>query len=312
MVSVVKRNGSVEKYNFNKIKFYIEAALEDIENINKEGWIDDIKSTYENHTTYAIESKNNIVLNSKNIQLELVKSALNRISITEPNWTYVASKLLLFDLYNNIRIHYGKKHKKYSISIYKDITLKDYINKNKSLFSGWYKKYSKSDIEVLNNEVKQDRDYLYNFNGMNMLFNTYLAKNSNGSIVELPQYLHMTVAMYLMQNEKTNKLDKVLELYNSTSTLEVILATPINANGRLKHGSTISCILSHVEDTTNSITDVVKEAADASRNGSGLGLDFSALRSKGSPCMGNPNASNGKVPFLKIINDVAVAWNQAG
>lgn len=305
MISVVKRNGSIEKYNFDKIKFYIDAALENIDNIDKDKWINDIKETY------SIRQNNELVLNSKNIQLELVKSALSEISITEPNWTYVASKLLLFDLYNNIRIHYGKKHKKYSISIYEDITLKDYISKNKLIFSNWYKKYSKSDIEFLNKHIKQERDYLYNFNGMNMLFNTYLSKNQEGKIVELPQHMHMSIAMYLMQNE-TNKLDRILELYNSTSTLEVILATPINANGRLKHGSTISCILSQVEDTTNSITDVVKEAADASRNGSGLGLDFSLLRSKGSPCMGNPNASNGKIPFLKLINDVAVAWNQAG
>ena len=146
--------------------------------------------------------------------------------------------------------------------------------------------------------------------GVVTMIERYLAVKDS-RIVELPQHLHMVVAMFVMQNE-VDKITKVKELYNRTSKLELIMATPINSGGRIKNAGTASCLGTSMEDTLESIFDTAKEVAFGSKALSGWGIDASRIRALGSKLMQFKNVAGGVIPFLKIFNDIALAVNQGG
>lgn len=296
-MQVIKRDGTREELNIENIRKQTIPACEGLQHVSYE----------ELELSCQIAFQDGI--KTSDIQQTLIDTARNKVDIHCPDWTYVAQRLSLYDLYHNIKRYYNKTG---SGDVYQLVTLSNYINSNKEIFSEWYTKYSEEEIEELQKEIDNQRDLLYDNAGFELMKKMYLAKN-NGVIVELPQYMHMTIAMFAMQNEpKEKRLEYVKEYYHTTSKLEFINATPINANARLSMGSYISCILTTVEDSTASIMDVATELANASRNGSGVGVDVTRIRSVGSNIGSKCNAAGGKIPFMKIYNDIALAWNQAG
>lgn len=296
-MQVIKRDGTKEELDISNIRKQTIPACEGLKGTSYE----------ELELSAQIAFKDGI--KTTDIQQILIDTARNKVDIDVPNWTYVAQRLSLYDLYHNIKRYYDKKE---SGDVYSKVTLLMYITKNKSIFSDWYTKYTDEEIEELQKEIDPTRDLLYDNAGFELMKKMYLAKK-NGNIVELPQYMHMGIAMFCMQNEdRSKRLQLIKDYYNITSKLLYVNATPINANARLNMGSYISCILTTVEDSTKSITDVMTELAYASRNGSGVGVDISRIRSVGSQIGTKSNAAGGKIPFIKIYNDIALAWNQAG
>lgn len=296
-MQVIKRDGTKEELNIANIRKQTIPACEGLQHVSYE----------ELELSCQISFQDGI--KTSDIQQTLIDTARNKVDIHCPDWTYVAQRLSLYDLYHNIKRYYNKTG---SGDVYQMVTLSNYINSNKDIFSNWHTKYSEEEIEELQKEIDNTRDLLYDNAGFELMKKMYLAKN-NGIIVELPQYMHMSIAMFAMQNEdKEKRLSYVKEYYNTTSKLEFINATPINANARLSMGSYISCILTTVEDSTASIMDVANEIALASRNGSGVGIDVTRIRSVGSKIGYNTNAAGGKIPFMKIYNDIALAFNQNG
>ena len=296
-MQVIKRDGTKEDLNIVNIRKQTIPACEGLKNVSYE----------ELELSCQIAFQDGI--KTSDIQQTLIDTARNKVDIHCPDWTYVAQRLSLYDLYHNIKRHYNKTG---SGDVYEMVTLNMYIDSNHNIFSDWYTKYTKEEIEELQKEIDNKRDLLYDNAGFELMKKMYLAKN-NGVIVELPQYMHMCIAMFAMQNEpKEKRLEYVKEYYYVTSKLEFINATPINANARLNMGSYISCILTTVDDSTDSIMEVASELAKASRNGSGVGVDVTRIRSVGSKIGTKTNAAGGKIPFMKIYNDIALAWNQAG
>lgn len=296
-MQVIKRDGSREDLNIANIRKQTIPACEGLKNVSYE----------ELELSSQIAFQDGI--KTEDIQQTLINTARSKVDIHCPDWTYVAQRLSLYDLYHNIKRLYNKVG---SGDVYEMVTLKDYIEFNKNILSEWYTKYTDEEVEELQKEIDNQRDLLYDNAGFEMMKKMYLAKN-HGVITELPQYMHMAIAMFAMQNEnKDKRLDYVKEYYNTTSKLEFINATPINANARLNMGSYISCIITTVGDSTESIMNVATELANASRNGSGVGIDVTRIRSVGSTIGSKSNAAGGKIPFMKIYNDIALAWNQAG
>lgn len=296
-MQVIKRDGTKEELDISNIRKQTIPACEGLKGTSYE----------ELELSAQIAFKDGI--KTTDIQQILIDTARNKVDIDVPNWTYVAQRLSLYDLYHNIKRYYDKKE---SGDVYSKVTLLMYITKNKSIFSDWYTKYTDEEIEELQKEIDPTRDLLYDNAGFELMKKMYLAKK-NGNIVELPQYMHMGIAMFCMQNEdRSKRLQLIKDYYNITSKLLYVNATPINANARLNMGSYISCILTTIEDSTTSIMDVATELAFASRNGSGVGVDISRIRSVGSSIGSNVNAAGGKIPFIKIYNDIALAWNQCG
>ena len=296
-MQVIKRDGSREDLNIENIRKQTIPACEGLKNVSYE--------ELELSSQIAFQDS----IKTSDIQQTLINTAISKVDIHCPDWTYVAQRLSLYDLYHNIKRLYNKVG---SGDVYEMVTLKDYIEFNKNILSDWYTKYTDEEINELQKSIDNKRDLLFDNAGFGLMKRMYLAKN-NGVISELPQYMHMAIAMFSMQNEpKDKRLDYVKEYYDATSKLEFINATPINANARLKMGSYISCILTTVEDSTQSIMDIASEIAFSSRNGSGVGIDVTRIRSVGSKIGYNENAAGGKIPFMKIYNDIALAFDQNG
>ena len=292
---VIKRDGSQEPLNIEQIRKQTIPATEGLSNVSYEELELDSQLNFQDG-----------ILTS-DIQSTLIKTAINKVNVDTPDWTYVAQRLTLYDLYHRVKKFFNKKVRG---DVYQLITLKDYIEKNKNIFSEWTYKYTDKEIEELNKEIDGNRDLLYDYPGFCLMEDMYLAKNE-GLSSELPQHFHMGVSMFVMQNEPAEKrLQLVKDMYHMVSKLEYVNATPINANGRKKSGGLISCLLTTIEDDSISIMDGVKEVALSSRQGSGLGIDVSRIRSIGSDIGINKNAAGGKIPFLKILNEVASAFDQ--
>lgn len=292
---VIKRDGSKEPLNIEQIRKQTIPATEGLSNVSYEELELDSQLNFQDG-----------ILTS-DIQSTLIKTAINKVNVDTPDWTYVAQRLTLYDLYHRVKKFFNKK---VSGDVYELITLQDYIEKNKNIFSGWTYKYTQEEIEELNQEIDGARDLLYDYPGFCLMEDMYLAKN-DGISSELPQHFHMGVAMFIMQNESKDKRTQLVkDLYSATSQLKYINATPINANGRMISGGLISCLLTTVEDNLYSIMEKASEVAFGSKIGSGWGIDFSRVRSMGSNININKNAAGGKIPFLKIFNEIATAVDQ--
>ena len=244
-------------------------------------------------------------MNSSDIQDALIKTAVEKIDIDVPNWTFVAARLFLYDLYHRVGIAtYGVKGEAYR-------HLKDYIKFGieagriiPNLASGY-------DLDDLNSYIDPSRDFLFNYLGIKTLYDRYLIKNCKGEPIELPQQMFMAIAMFLAQNEE-KKQEKAKEFYDVISKFEVMLATPTLSNARTNRHQLSSCYIGSSPDNIEGIFDGYKEMALLSKYGGGIGWDWNQIRSLGGSIDGHKSAAGGTVPFLKITNDIAIAVDQLG
>ncbi|MFB1033255.1 MAG: ribonucleoside-diphosphate reductase subunit alpha, partial [Aliarcobacter cryaerophilus] len=244
-------------------------------------------------------------MNSSDIQDALIKTAVEKIDIDVPNWTFVAARLFLYDLYHRVGIAtYGVKGEAYR-------HLKEYINFGieagriiPNLANGY-------DLDDLNSYIDPSRDFLFNYLGIKTLYDRYLIKNSKGEPIELPQQMFMAIAMFLAQNEE-KKQEKAKEFYDVISKFEVMLATPTLSNARTNRHQLSSCYIGSSPDNIEGIFDGYKEMALLSKYGGGIGWDWNQIRSLGGSIDGHKSAAGGTVPFLKITNDIAIAVDQLG
>jgi ribonucleoside-diphosphate reductase len=294
-LKVQKRDGRLEELNIENIRKQTIPACEGLAGTSYE----DLELSAKIMFTDGIKTSD--------IQESLIRAAQNKIDMDAPNWTYVAARLRLYDLYHRIKRIYGKEQ---SGDVYSIVTLSDYINKNKELFSDWYTKYTNEEIEELNNYIVSGRDKLFTLPAILTVENRYLLVDTD-EVVELPQHMFMTIAMFVAQHE-TNKLTWVKRFYDQTSTLHFIAATPINANGRKKDSATASCLVHSMADTLDSIMETLNDLAQGSKLGAGHGVDTSRLRATGSILRGIKNRGTGIVPIMKLHNDIALAVNQLG
>ena len=294
---VTKRNGRKEKFDENHIIKQIKPACEGLENVDYKLLLEHVKLPI----TDGIKTSE--------IQNIIIKEALNLVDLDRPNWTYVAARLNFYSLYHKIKHRYLKK--KVSGDVYKLVSFKDYVEyvKDLDLLSDWYKKYSDKDLDRLSSFIDGSRDNLFDYLGSDICVKRYLLKDKFLEPVELPQYLHMGVAAYLMQNEK-DKIRWTKEYYDATSQFYIVNASPINSYGRIKNGSTISCLINSIPDSIEGIFNKFKEIAIGSSQGSGWGQDWSMVRSKGSYIGNKKGVAGGKIPFLKVDNDISIAVDQ--
>ena len=244
-------------------------------------------------------------MSSSDIQDALIKTAVEKIDIDVPNWTFVASRLFLYDLYHRAgKATHGKKGSAYA-------HLKDYISNAQKLgriIPGLEIGY---DLEDLNNTIDPSRDMLFNYLGIKTLNDRYLLKNVDGEPIELPQQMFMGIAMFLAQDE-VNKQQKAKEFYDVISKFEVMLATPTLSNARTPRHQLSSCYIGSSPDNIEGIFDGYKEMGLLSKFGGGIGWDWNNIRALGGVIDNHKNAAGGVVPFLKITNDIALAVDQLG
>ena len=294
-MKVQKRDGRLEELNIENIRKQTIPACEGLAGTSYE----DLELSASILFTDGIKTSN--------IQKALINTAHNKISLDKPNWGFVAARLGFYDIYHTIKETYKIKE---SGDVYKHVTLQMYLDRAKHILSNFVNKYSKEDIEKLNSIIDSKKDMLFNYPGYRVLKDRYLLIDL-GELIELPQHMIMAIAMFVAQNEE-DKVYWASEFYKVISDLKFIPATPIQSNGRVKNGSTASCFLTSIADTSDSIFDSYKEIAFGSKVGGGWGVDVTRLRSLGSTIGHRLNAAGGAIPFIKILNDIALAVDQNG
>src|SRR3984893_5230864 len=130
--------------------------------------------------------------------------------------------------------------------------------------------------------------------------------------IELPQIFWMRVAMGLAVNEGEKRNQRAIEFYNVLSTFCFMSSTPTLFNSGTCHPQLSSCFLTTIADDLDSIYEAIKENALLAKYAGGLGNDWTPVRALGSHIRGTNGRSQGVVPFLKVVNDTAVAVNQGG
>jgi len=171
-------------------------------------------------------------------------------------------------------------------------------------------KMGQYDMARLGAALQADRDLQFDYLGLQTLYDRYFL-HVEGHRIELPQAFFMRVAMGLALNE-IDREARAIEFYNVLSTFDFMSSTPTLFNSGSLRSQLSSCYLTTVDDDLDGIYEAIKENALLSKFAGGLGNDWSNVRALGSYIKGTNGKSQGVVPFLKVVNDTAVAVNQGG
>src|SRR5687768_6959587 len=169
---------------------------------------------------------------------------------------------------------------------------------------------AKFDLQKLGKALKAKRDLQFGYLGLQTLYDRYFL-HSDGQRIELPQAFFMRVAMGLALREK-NREARAIEFYDALSSFDFMSSTPTLFNAGTQRSQLSSCYLTTVSDDLTGIYDAIKENALLAKYAGGLGNDWTPVRALGSHIKGTNGKSQGVVPFLKVVNDTAVAVNQGG
>ena len=166
------------------------------------------------------------------------------------------------------------------------------------------------DLAKLGAALQADRDLQFDYLGLQTLFDRYFL-HIDEQRIEMPQAFFMRVAMGLALNE-IDREARAIEFYNVLSTFDFMSSTPTLFNAGTRRSQLSSCYLTTVADDLDGIYEALKENALLSKFAGGLGNDWTNVRALGSYIKGTNGKSQGVVPFLKVVNDTAVAVNQGG
>src|SRR5229473_5410872 len=166
------------------------------------------------------------------------------------------------------------------------------------------------DLDKLGKALNARRDLQFGYLGLQTLYDRYFL-HVHGRRIELPQVFFMRVAMGLALKEK-NREQRAIEFYNVLSTFDFMSSTPTLFNAGTQRSQLSSCYLTTVSDDLDGIYEEIKENALLAKYAGGLGNDWTPVRALGSHIKGTNGKSQGVVPFLKVVNDTAVAVNQGG
>ncbi len=225
---------------------------------------------------------------------------------SEPNYTYVAARLLLDQVRQEVL---GEPVAQSTMTERYPGYFREYLQKgiDAGLLDPRLKEFDLDKIAVA---LHADRDLKFQYLGLQTLVDRYLV-HVQGRRIELPQSFWMRVAMGLAI-EENNKEDRAIEFYNLLSSFDYVSSTPTLFNSGTHRPQLSSCFLNTVDDDLTSIYDVMKDNALLSKFSGGLGNDWTPVRALGAHIKGTNGKSQGVVPFLKVVNDTAVAVNQGG
>ncbi|MGH6644769.1 MAG: ribonucleotide reductase N-terminal alpha domain-containing protein, partial [Bradyrhizobium sp.] len=229
----------------------------------------------------------------------------------EPNYTYVTARLLMDQLRSEALGFLGIA----SIATQGEMTqhypkaLAAYIKKGIEL-ELIAPELASFDLARLGAALKPDRDFQFTYLGLQTLYDRYFI-HSNDVRFELPQVFFMRVAMGLAIQEKDRE-GRAIEFYNLMSSFDYMASTPTLFNAGTLRPQLSSCFLTTVADDLDGIFKSVKDNALLAKYSGGLGNDWTRVRGLGAHIKGTNGESQGVVPFLKVVNDTAVAVNQGG
>jgi ribonucleoside-diphosphate reductase alpha chain len=293
-MNIVKRNGESVPYNVDKIHRVIEWAVEGIKGVT----VSDIEINAD------LQKKEG--MSTVDIHDVLVDSAANLISLSSPNYQYVAARLLSYHLRKEV---WGGKNAP---------RLSDFINENVHEH-GVYDEdilsmYSKTEINKLNEYIDHSRDENFTYAGMRQLCDKYLIQDrSTGKIYETPQFAYMIIAMVCFgKYEGDVRIAYIKKAYDYFSKFKINIPTPLMAGVRTKIRQYASCCLIDIDDTLPSIFSSSAAAGFATGSRYGIGLNIGRVRPINSPIRNGEVLHTGVIPFLKLMESTVKSCHQNG
>jgi ribonucleoside-diphosphate reductase alpha chain len=299
MINVIQRSGETRPLDITKIRRVVEWACEGLE-VNPLALESGLTSRLRDGIT------------TREIQENLINVATQLFCVEETDWKYVAGRLHVWGLWKDTRIK--REFGGYSSrTVFTKLEGTDYAK-----YVQWQVKrgvydskiteiYDEKDLEIAGEWIYSEYDKDFDYAGAIMLSERYLLD------CELPQEALLTCSLLLASvEEPANRLHWAKKFYQGIAQRKISLATPILANLRTPKGSLTSCFILSIDDSLESIFGEITNAARISKNGGGVGVNVSRIRATGSWVMGKANASGGIIPWIKLLNDTAIAVNQGG
>ena len=294
-IKVKKRNGrGTESLNLEKMHKMVEEACRGLAGV----------SASQVEIQSGIQFYDGIT--TAEIQEILVKSASDLITLENPNYQFVAARLLLFAVRKSL---YGRS---------RDLPpLEDHIMNctnidvyDKEIFG----KYSKEDIEKANGFIDHDRDLLFTYAGLRQVVDKYLVQDrSTGRVYGTPQFMYMMIALTIFANyPKETRLNYVRRYYDAISRHKLNIPTPIMAGVRTPIRQFASCVLVDIDDTLDSIFSSDMAIGKYVAQRAGIGINAGRIRGINSRIRGGEVQHTGVVPFLKKFESTVRCCTQNG
>ena len=294
-IKVKKRNGrGMESLNLEKMHKMCEEATKGIAGV----------SASQVEIQSGIQFYDGITTGE--IQEILIRSASDLISLDNPNYQYVAARLLLFSLRKSL---YGKMREMPHLEKH----IMDCCNKevyDKDIFT----KYSKEEIEKVNGYIDHDRDFLFTYAGLRQVVDKYLVQDrSTGGVYETPQFMYIMIALTIFaEYPKETRLNYVRRYYDAISKHKLNIPTPIMAGVRSPIRQFASCVLVDIDDTLDSIFSSDMAIGKYVAQRAGIGINAGRIRGINSKIRGGEVQHTGVVPFLKKFESTVRCCTQNG
>ena len=303
-INVVRRDGDRAALDVGRIQTLVSEACEGLEDVDAH--------------RILTESLSNMYdgISEEDVATSLLITARTLVE-EEPNYTFVTARLLLdqlrtealefLDVRSQGQLDYQATHsqmldtygKAFQAFIHRGIELE--------LLAPELERY---DLVRLGSSLIPERDLQFNYLGLQTLYDRYFL-HSNEVRFELPQIFFMRVAMGLAMQEEEPE-ERAVEFYELLSSFDFMSSTPTLFNSGTLRSQLSSCFLTTVSDDLDGIYSAIRDNAMLSKWAGGLGNDWTPVRALGAYIKGTNGKSQGVVPFLKVVNDTAVAVNQGG
>ena len=303
-ITVVRRDGDRVALDMDRIRTLVTEACEGLEDVDAHRILtESLSNMYDGIS--EVDVATSLLITARTLVEE------------EPNYTFVTARLLLdqlrtetlefLDVRSQGQEDYQATHsqmldtygKAFQAFIHRGIELE--------LLAPELERY---DLVRLGSSLIPERDLQFNYLGLQTLYDRYFL-HSNEVRFELPQIFFMRVAMGLAMQEEEPE-ERAVEFYELLSSFDFMSSTPTLFNSGTLRSQLSSCFLTTVSDDLDGIYSAIRDNAMLSKWAGGLGNDWTPVRALGAYIKGTNGKSQGVVPFLKVVNDTAVAVNQGG
>ncbi|MCD4484660.1 ribonucleoside-diphosphate reductase subunit alpha [Chromobacterium vaccinii] len=292
-INVLRKDGRKLPLDVARLRANIEAASKNLAGIDVDAILaETLKNIYDG-------------VPEEEVGKSAILAARSMIEL-DPAYDYVTARLLM----GNIRLEIlGEAVSQDEMGKQYALYFADYIKKGiaAELLD---EKLAEYDLKKLGAALDAERDLQFGYLGLQTLYDRYFL-HVDGTRIEMPQAFYMRVAMGLALNE-VHREDRAIEFYNVLSSFDFMSSTPTLFNSGTRRSQLSSCYLTTIADDLDGIYEGIKENALLSKFAGGLGNDWTPVRAMGSHIKGTNGKSQGVVPFLKVVNDTAVAVNQGG
>ena len=291
---VIKRNGSIEGLDLNKLHLMVEEACKDLAGV----------SASQVEMQSGIQFYDGIT--TSEVQEILIRSASDLIDLDHPNYQFVAARLLLFALRKQL---FGRMHECPTLiqHVHNCVDKGVYDEEILSL-------YSDEEFEKLQSFIVHERDYLFTYAGLRQVVDKYLVQDrSSGALYETPQFMYLLISATIFSKyPKETRLDYVKKYYDAISKHKINIPTPIMAGVRTPLRQFASCVLVDVDDTLDSIFNSDVAIGKYVSQRAGIGINAGRIRGINSKIRGGEVQHTGVVPFLKKFEATVRCCTQNG